>query len=210
MKKVFIIWIFLLISVKSHAWIDSVYWNKTFVPHTVSTHGFMGLGSQIKYIDQYFINASDTLQIDLVFTDCAALAAVYPWDSLISIPSSVSQPYYYLIVRAILDSNSVTPNCDIQDRYIDTIFSNVNAPTSLVVFDDSKNFRLFPNPARDKLNIEVANKQSAVIRIYNLLGLLEIKKSFNDEIDISTLSSGIHIIEIRADNIIYRNKFFKE
>ncbi|MBK6819442.1 MAG: hypothetical protein IPG85_07505 [Bacteroidetes bacterium] len=131
----------------------------------------MGLGSQIKYIDQYFINASDTLQIDLVFTDCAALAAVYPGDSLISIPSSVSQPYYYLIVRAILDSNSVTPNCDIQDRYIDTIFSNVNAPTSLVVFDDSKNFRLFPNPARDKLNIEVANKQSAVIRIYNLLGL---------------------------------------
>ena len=210
MKKIFIVGVFLLMTIKSQAWIDSVVWNKAIMPHTVLTHGFLGLGMQNKYIDQYFVNGSDTLQIDLVYTHCAAPTAVYIWDSLISIPSSMSQPYYYLIVRAILDSNSVTPYCYIQDRYIDTIFSNVNAPTSLIESDRSKKFSLFPNPTRDNLYITIDNKQADMISIYNVYGMLEKKICCKNEIDIAELNSGIYIVEVYSKNTTYRSKFYKE
>ena len=75
-------------------------------------------------------------------------------------------------------------------------------------------FNIFPNPASDYLTIAMpANVSKAEIKIYNLLGELEyssIDTKQSTNIDVSTLASGLHIIQIATGNNISRQKFIKQ
>ncbi len=92
----FILTLILLCSASSKAQVASFYWDHSSSPHTFYDRMQLGYGNQIKHIDQFF--NGDTLFVDLIFTDCAAPAASYIWDSLIDIPSSISTPQYHFFV----------------------------------------------------------------------------------------------------------------
>jgi hypothetical protein len=72
------------------------------------------------------------------------------------------------------------------------------------------NLLLFPNPASDKLHITTdSDFSSAEIFIYSQLGTIVLRKAYSSEIDISSLSSGIYLIEVKSDKVTARKKFTK-
>ena len=93
----------------------------------------------------------------------------------------------------------------------DIIFDelSVNGNTSLGLEDFSAtSISIFPNPVSNLINISgIENVKS--IKVYSILGSLE-KEVFNtNQIDVSDLSKGIHII--RVDNgTIFSKKFIKQ
>ena len=75
----------------------------------------------------------------------------------------------------------------------------VNCPAELKLESFSaSNFKMFPNPVKDFLNISL-DSEIAGVSIYNLLGQEVLRKSINarqDKIDVSELSSGTYIIKV--------------
>jgi hypothetical protein len=98
------------------------------------------------------------------------------------------------------------PNCDIPLKI------NTNSTSD---FDLKNSVVLYPNPAKNTININVAsevNLQS--ISIYNTLGQLVKTMSVNDKnsssaIDVSSLKTGTYLMEINATEGKVIKKFVK-
>lgn len=73
---------------------------------------------------------------------------------------------------------------------------------------------IFPNPAFDNLSVTVQTSASKTeIKIFNLLGELEYSSSETKQkidLDVSGLTSGLHIIQIATGDNISRQKFIKK
>ncbi|PQJ80222.1 ELWxxDGT repeat protein [Polaribacter porphyrae] len=69
---------------------------------------------------------------------------------------------------------------------------------------------IYPNPTLDILNIKVDNKQIQAISIFNLLGKEVLKlKNIDKEINISQLSKGMYILQIKTDKNTFIKKIIK-
>lgn len=69
--------------------------------------------------------------------------------------------------------------------------------------------RLYPNPTNSILNIET-DKHINKIRIVDVTGRLTAAKNLsNTTIDVSDLSSGVYLIEVKTDDGLFREKFIK-
>jgi len=75
-------------------------------------------------------------------------------------------------------------------------------------------FTISPNPATDNLTIKLpANISKSEIKIYNMLGELEYTSTETKQktdIDVSGLTTGLHIIQIATGDKICRQKFIKK
>ncbi|MDC3195899.1 T9SS type A sorting domain-containing protein [Flavobacteriaceae bacterium] len=93
--------------------------------------------------------------------------------------------------------------------YIDDV-SLIFASTLSVSEEELMSFSIYPNPATDLISISgVDNIKS--IKVYSILGSLE-KEVFNtNQIDISELSSGIHLIKIdNGTGTVFTEKIIKQ
>ena len=97
----------------------------------------------------------------------------------------------------------------VSDVYILTVksSSSVNDYTEGTI-------QIFPNPAKDKLNIVVSDfKGNGEISIFDITGKKVLSKEVvnkKDVLDISLLTKGIYIIEIRYHNRIFKKRLIKE
>ena len=91
--------------------------------------------------------------------------------------------------------------------YIDDV-SLIFASTLSVSEEELMSFSIYPNPATDLISISgVDNIKS--IKVYSILGSLE-KEVFNtNQIDISELSSGIHLIKV-DNGTVFTKKIIKQ
>jgi hypothetical protein len=91
--------------------------------------------------------------------------------------------------------------------YIDDV-SLIFASTLSVSEEELMSFSIYPNPATDLISISgVDNIKS--IKVYSILGSLE-KEVFNtNQIDISELSSGIHLIKV-DNGTVFTRKIIKQ
>ena len=69
-------------------------------------------------------------------------------------------------------------------------------------------FKVFPNPALDKLFIQGLSKPTK-ISVYNVLGRLVLSKITSSEVDVDNLQSGIYIIKITDEQKEIVRKFIK-
>ncbi|UKB80171.1 T9SS type A sorting domain-containing protein [Chryseobacterium sp. MEBOG07] len=69
-------------------------------------------------------------------------------------------------------------------------------------------FRIYPNPAKDVLNIET-NDKILKAEIFNTLGQL-IKTTKESKVDISEFPSGIYILNVVTENKVITEKFIKK
>ncbi|MCD4736885.1 MAG: T9SS type A sorting domain-containing protein [Bacteroidales bacterium] len=75
---------------------------------------------------------------------------------------------------------------------------------------EAQNISIFPNPVRDILTITSTQENPGIINIYTLTGRLAIQispgiaKSYH--LDVSELSEGLYIIEIKGNKSVYRDK----
>lgn len=79
---------------------------------------------------------------------------------------------------------------------------NPTAETLSLNKDIVSKFKIYPNPAQNKLTIESNSVTITSIQIHDLLGkkVLEQKMSSSPNINVSDLSNGIYLLTIKADN----------
>jgi len=70
----------------------------------------------------------------------------------------------------------------------------------------------YPSPVRDVLYFKLANEDTIdSVTIYNSLGKLVIKEALtNNQVNLSSLSSGLYFVEIQVGQIKYRKKIIKK
>jgi len=83
--------------------------------------------------------------------------------------------------------------------------SNVKA------FCDFQSHQFYPNPAHNTINFtKFPLESNATITVYDIYGRREINiLTTHPEIDISTISNGTYILEVKSDKINYTKKFVK-
>ena len=85
---------------------------------------------------------------------------------------------------------------------IDRILFLTENPLSTDEISFENNFKLFPNPAKDVLNV-ISSKQISVLSIINMLGQEIIRKTINtSRIDTSKLTPGLYIVNTKLDNAL--------
>ena len=69
---------------------------------------------------------------------------------------------------------------------------------------------VFPNPAKDVINIEMQNGMMQRVDLYNMMGQLVISKdvrAYSTQIDIQLLSDGVYFLDVYArDGVAIREK----
>lgn len=79
---------------------------------------------------------------------------------------------------------------------------------------DLADVNIFPNPTKNILNFKVDNQQINEIKVYNLLGKevmkLSSKESEIKSINISQLSKGMYIIQLKTDVKVFTKKILKQ
>jgi hypothetical protein len=82
---------------------------------------------------------------------------------------------------------------------------NYTNPLSLTEVTANEKIRLYPNPVKDILNIEIDGSDSVNYELFDLTGKLIKGGKANNFVDISELNSGIYFISFNVDNQkIYR------
>ena len=91
--------------------------------------------------------------------------------------------------------------------YGDTVSLNVNIESANIIQEyNYKPIRLFPNPTKDVINIEIDNYINLPeIKLFDLNGTL-LKNKYANKIDLRGYSKGIYFVEIFYDN---KNHLFK-
>ena len=78
----------------------------------------------------------------------------------------------------------------------------------------NSSINIYPNPAKDILNIETGNSENSSVQIISADGKLvkTISKlsSTNSQVNISDLSNGIYFIRIQSEGVVTNHKFVKE
>ena len=77
---------------------------------------------------------------------------------------------------------------------------------------DAVNFRAYPNPVKDVLNLSY-NKNISNVAVFNMLGQEVFTKSLNanqSRIVMSQLSKGTYMVKVTADNQVKTIKVSKE
>ncbi len=102
------------------------------------------------------------------------------------------------------DGELVTGNLDIDLIEALLLLSNEDQKISEVA--------IFPNPATDFISIKTKGAIEGAITIYNILGEKLIQQDFNSnqtKFDVSSLNSGVYIVNIKAKGTVTTKKFVK-
>lgn len=74
----------------------------------------------------------------------------------------------------------------------------------------SSEISLYPNPAKHTLNINLVDAVGKEYTIYNTIGQVIGKGDFTETLDVSTLQSGVYILEITTETNTLIKRFIKE
>ena len=130
------------------------------------------------------------------------------WDNYASSHSVFSVPTTGIYYIGFQDAGSVAPNMDggqSIEEFSVSIASGIQSETK-------KDFAIYPNPATDKLVVEVPNQNVTKIQIFNITGalVLESELSANNIVDVSILMSGVYVVKLFTESDFYYSKFNKQ
>ncbi|PCJ63190.1 MAG: hypothetical protein COA58_16500 [Bacteroidetes bacterium] len=83
----------------------------------------------------------------------------------------------------------------------DSLTLDLHARTANVDLPSQSKFRAYPNPASDFVTIELENGGTEVVKVYDILGNLQISSKINsgDQLNIESLTKGIYILRIEGN-----------
>ncbi|MCH2490959.1 MAG: S8 family serine peptidase [Flavobacteriales bacterium] len=123
----------------------------------------------------------------------------------------------YQLMQIIRESAHLFENPTDQMGYgIPNFEAAYNALTLLGVEEQLKaqQFAIYPNPIKDKINVSFPQgAEEAVFTLYNVLGELLVRKAITNvknTINVSELSTGVYIANIRSNNQTTSYKLIKE
>lgn len=94
----------------------------------------------------------------------------------------------------------------------DTLTWIITAQTTGTEEITSADFRIYPNPSTDHIQIDMQNETSASMCIYDLNGRVIVQKALvqdGEMVNVSNLPASTYILELKSKNII-RKTFIKE
>ncbi len=75
---------------------------------------------------------------------------------------------------------------------------------------NSSDMSIYPNPAKHTLNISLVDAEGKDYVIYNVMGQVVGKGSFTESLDVSSLQSGVYMLEVNTGNNKHMKRFVKE
>ncbi|MFA6705850.1 MAG: T9SS type A sorting domain-containing protein [Bacteroidales bacterium] len=187
------------------------------------------LTTRVEYIEELF---DSTVYIsDTIFYVTITFPAYYP-----SYPSSFRTAYGYFadcnngdfpILVQVKDSNNWISYFDFEEELNGGIQDSMQISYELLVFPIlgtvassgglnqvrvDKDISIYPNPARDEINIVSSFKMNNII-VYNTLGQKVIEEIINGnttQLDVSKFAKGNYIAKIYTDNGVATKKFIVE
>jgi len=124
-------------------------------------------------------------------------------DGLSLLSNSVAINYGHIIDAPTDDITGATRMGNPDLGAYEQLIGNLNVAESKINY-----YRIYPNPAKDFLNIKI-NDKILKIEIFNTSGQL-IKTTKESKIDISAFPQGNYILNILTENKIFAEKFIKE
>lgn len=89
---------------------------------------------------------------------------------------------------------------------ISNAIQGITGDTGLI----SSEMSIYPNPAKHTLNISLVDGAGKDYIIYNVIGQVVGKGSFTESLDVSSLQSGVYMLEVNTDNNKLMKRFVKE
>lgn len=142
----------------------------------------------------------DSIAFTIHFLSCQTAPTFMDFDTTFTLSRSLSPGLKHLKLLAYHDEETDSNDCrwNPWPGYTDTLFSHLDVPLA-IESTELNNTRLFPNPVRDKLNLDGPlrlRKQN--IRIFATSGeSIEFKMTNNRQIDVTTLPDGIYFLQVR-------------
>jgi hypothetical protein len=105
------------------------------------------------------------------------------------------------------------PNLNFNPDFGTNIIHNFTAGTISSVEELQNKIEIFPNPAKDNIQIKADNLINSEVQIYNVLGeiiLSKVAQKNSETISIENLPEGIYTIKLKGKNINATQKFVKQ
>jgi len=112
------------------------------------------------------------------------------------------------------------PNAIIKFSYISNMggsinIDNINFGNNLAVIENdlANEVSIYPNPSRDKVNIQYTAAENAKMKVYNIVGACVLQGNLHsgtNKIAIDQLTKGVYLIEISIGNRIIKKKLMKD
>ncbi|MCZ4317835.1 M4 family metallopeptidase [Aequorivita viscosa] len=118
-------------------------------------------------------------------------------------------------MRVSMKYNSNPSSCEtfsygeVED-YTVIISNSVNQGITGDAGFNNSEISIYPNPAKHTLNISLVNATGADYVIYNVIGQVVGKGAFSASLDVSTLQSGVYILEVNTNTNKLMKRFVKE
>ena len=150
-------------------------------------------------------NTGEFWEYDPIDDSWTALPA-HPGTSRFAPTQFVIDGYAYILGGYYRFNNSVTAETTMWRYDLNQV------PVGISETDIQYLNRIYPNPANNEINLQLAEKPSenTIVNIYNLSGQLALSVPFSNSIDIANLESGLYIFDVVDENgSIMRQKVTK-
>lgn len=96
------------------------------------------------------------------------------------------------------------------EDYTVIISNSVNQGISGGTGFNSSEMSIYPNPAKHTLNISLVEANGKDYVIYNIMGQVVGKGNYTESLDVSSLQSGVYMLEVNTDSNKLMKRFVKE
>lgn len=96
------------------------------------------------------------------------------------------------------------------EDYTVIISNSVNQGISGDTGFNNSEMSIYPNPAKHTLNISLVEANGKDYVIYNIMGQVVGKGNYTESLDLSSLQSGVYMLEVNTDNNKLMKRFIKE
>jgi hypothetical protein len=181
------------------------------IPETVTKLGVLSFG-QCPSLRKVTIPASVTTILSMAFMYCESLNDIYVFR-----PNPINLQGTYMVFYGI-NKETCTLHVPKGSKSLyasaaqwSEFFNIAEMPATNLFWVDGDNqlLKIFPNPSRGFVNIDVpAHLMNPDILIYNTSGALvkELRNNFSELIDLSGFTDGVYFIVIKSDETIYSGK----
>ena len=205
---------------------SNITWDTLILTYIYADYGFLDT-LELCVFEATNFGYSDWIKEDTIYKGIAH-KYVYDWfeyddeTGCLSNPANISQPEQLygdgLGLMHYMDST------DTENYYkLDMVYFHVGLLEWGVAYDFSildlavlninkSDILIYPNPAQNKIAINLNHHDNYTANIYSLEGKLILSKNFstqNIEIPINDLSNGYYLIEVIGRNEVYSGKFIK-
>lgn len=135
----------------------------------------------------------------------------YNWNFGDGNSSTLANPVHTYVADGTYEVKLNGDNCSRTDSSKQTITTNTSAINNYKV---SNNVKIYPNPARSVLTIEImdtAPLQNATIRLMNTMGVQVKSMPFTAQINVTALPAGTYFLTVSDESgLLLKSKFTKE